>query len=427
MNQKNAAKEIMINIGDTVKILAVPKYGTPEEILACFNYPDIKAFHTGKFTNVFPYPRRAAHAKKIPHFICRIFLFTEDKKFLVQQRSTNRSSHPEMFTDSASGHLRYKKPFDFEFIGEEILREAKEEMNAEVYYYEFLDLSMEKHTRGKDVELSFNFIGLCKDKFTCNKEECGERSGFYSKEQLVELLQNENWVPFALLYWNKIIQNDMDSAIIENYKKQQADPIHDNHGISNTTKDDNKSSSNISNPDSLGSDESVYNITEVNKIGAFIGRFQPFHFGHLYFALEALKYVKLLKIGVGSSQYSNTDENPYDFETRKRFIEAALTEYNISKDRYEIYAVPDIHNNEKWADHVINVLGDFDFVFSNSDWVRALLSRAKKAVWKKIPIEMDKYNGTLIRKLLKDNKDISDYLPKSVCKLINACRDNKKV
>ena len=83
--------------------------------------------------------------------------------------------------------------------------------------------------------------------------------------------------------------------------------------------------------------------------------------------------------------------------------------------------------NEKWADHVINVLGDFDFVFSNSDWVRALLSRAKKAVWKKIPIEMDKYNGTLIRKLLKDNKDISDYLPKSVCKLINACRDNKKV
>ena len=123
MNQKNAAKEIMINIGDTVKILAVPKYGTSEEILACFNYPDIKAFHTGKFTNVFPYPRRAAHAKKIPHFICRIFLFTEDKKF--SSATSTRKFSPEMFTDSASGHLRYKKPFDFEFIGEETLEKRK--------------------------------------------------------------------------------------------------------------------------------------------------------------------------------------------------------------------------------------------------------------------------------------------------------------
>ena len=104
----------------------------------------------------------------------------------------------------------------------------------------------------------------------------------------------------------------MDSAIIENYKKQQADPIHDNHGISNTTKDDNISSSNISNLIVLVRMNRSYNITEVNKIGDY-RRFQPFHFGHLYFALEALKYVKLLKIGVGSSQYSNTDENPLRF------------------------------------------------------------------------------------------------------------------
>ena len=407
MNQQSASEHFDIRPNDSIKIFAVPKYGRSEEILACFHYPDIKEFHTGRFSKVFPYPRKAAHAKRIPHFIGRIFLFTENMKYLVQQRGFNRTSHPGRFTDSASGHLRYRTPFNFETIEEEILREAEEEMGIKPYYIEFLDLSMEKYIHSEDVELSFNFIGLCDEKFVCDPGECGQRSGFFSKDQLKIQLQQEDWVPFAMLYWTKIINENLDDRVIENYQKRKS-------GHMNASKE-------------LGKIHSEFNnkITYVNKVGATVGRFQPFHLGHLSVILEALKYVKILKIGIGSSQYSNTAENPFDYDTRKRFIEESLKEKGIPSDRYQIYAIPDVHNSDIWANHFISIVGDFDFFFSNSEWTRSLISKEGKAVWKLIPFEMEKYNGTLIRKLIAENKDISDYLSKSVVKILKEQKNNE--
>jgi nicotinamide-nucleotide adenylyltransferase len=48
----------------------------------------------------------------------------------------------------------------------------------------------------------------------------------------------------------------------------------------------------------------------------FIGRFQPLHLGHL----DALKQISKeeIIIGIGSSQYSGTKENPYNFEQEKK-------------------------------------------------------------------------------------------------------------
>jgi len=53
-------------------------------------------------------------------------------------------------------------------------------------------------------------------------------------------------------------------------------------------------------------------------IALFIGRFQPFHSGHL----DAIKQIseEEIIIGIGSSQYSKTEENPYSFEERKKMI-----------------------------------------------------------------------------------------------------------
>jgi len=45
--------------------------------------------------------------------------------------------------------------------------------------------------------------------------------------------------------------------------------------------------------------------------GLIIGRFQPFHKGHLHAIEHALKEVDELIIAVGSSQYVNTEDNPW--------------------------------------------------------------------------------------------------------------------
>ena len=78
-----------------------------------------------------------------------------------------------------------------------------------------------------------------------------------------------------------------------------------------------------------------------------IGRFQPFHKGHLELLLHISKDFEKIIIGIGSSQYSNTKQNPFSGEERKKMIELALKEW-ISN--YETIYIPDIHDSEKWVD-----------------------------------------------------------------------------
>ena len=47
------------------------------------------------------------------------------------------------------------------------------------------------------------------------------------------------------------------------------------------------------------------------KTALFIGRFQPFHNGHLYSLNKCLEIGEQVVIAVGSSQESGTENNPY--------------------------------------------------------------------------------------------------------------------
>ncbi|EQD45121.1 nicotinamide-nucleotide adenylyltransferase, partial [mine drainage metagenome] len=42
-----------------------------------------------------------------------------------------------------------------------------------------------------------------------------------------------------------------------------------------------------------------------------VGRFQPFHNGHLHVIKEILSQYSSVIIGIGSAQYSHTMENPF--------------------------------------------------------------------------------------------------------------------
>ncbi|MEK7065274.1 MAG: nicotinamide-nucleotide adenylyltransferase [Patescibacteria group bacterium] len=126
----------------------------------------------------------------------------------------------------------------------------------------------------------------------------------------------------------------------------------------------------------------------------FIGRFQPFHSGHL----DAIKQIseKEIIIGIGSSQYSGTDDNPYSFEERKKMIEQALTGLDIN---YKIVAVPDIHDAKNWVAHVEKIVGRFNIVYTGNDLVRRLFEEKKYKV-KSIKININ-ISGTELRKKMK--------------------------
>lgn len=146
------------------------------------------------------------------------------------------------------------------------------------------------------------------------------------------------------------------------------------------------------------------------KKGLFIGRFQPFHLGHLSAVSYALKYVDVLVIAIGSSQHGHTPKNPFTARERERIIRASLKEAGIKKSRYKICRVPDIGNDAKWPGHTLACTGRVDVVFTRSPIVRRLFKKYSTVptitVPKKLPV-----SATLLRKSMRQKgpwqKDIS--------------------
>jgi nicotinamide-nucleotide adenylyltransferase len=75
------------------------------------------------------------------------------------------------------------------------------------------------------------------------------------------------------------------------------------------------------------------------KRAVFVGRFQPFHLGHLIVAKDILEEVDELIVVIGSAQYSHTIENPFTSGERMMMIREALREAQVPAERYWIVPV----------------------------------------------------------------------------------------
>ncbi len=111
----------------------------------------------------------------------------------------------------------------------------------------------------------------------------------------------------------------------------------------------------------------------------FIGRFQPFHTGHLSVlrALEQAGYAEVI-IGIGSAQYDHLPDNPFSFAERQEMIATVLRASGFSIPYY-IVAIPDIHDDARWVHHVNQLVqqaaGNYDVVFTGNDWVKNLYDK----------------------------------------------------
>lgn len=148
----------------------------------------------------------------------------------------------------------------------------------------------------------------------------------------------------------------------------------------------------------------------------YIGRFQPFHIGHLKILQKLTKKYDEIIIGIGSSQYSNTIENPFTLEERKLMINKSLEEIDINN--YKIIELPDIHNYPKWVSHVVSIVSDFDVVISNSTLTKRLFSERGYIVKETQMFNRKEYSGEEIRKRIINNENWKNALPKAVYEII---------
>lgn len=151
-------------------------------------------------------------------------------------------------------------------------------------------------------------------------------------------------------------------------------------------------------------------------IGLLIGRFQPFHLGHLDAVKFALSSVDELLIGIGSSNKFNEKRNPFTADERKEMIKSSLDESTLGKIR--IYYISDVDNHEKWTYHVDEIVPKYDMVFSNDEFTHTLFGkRGIKVI--SVPLKQrEVLSGTDIRVKIRDNQDWSGLVPEGTKKVL---------
>jgi nicotinamide-nucleotide adenylyltransferase len=161
--------------------------------------------------------------------------------------------------------------------------------------------------------------------------------------------------------------------------------------------------------------------------GIYPGRFQPFHLGHLSVVKWALERVDELIIIVGSAQESHTLNNPFTAGERIEMIRMALKEYGIPTDRYYIIPIPDILMNNVWAYHVKMYVPAFQKVFARNPLVVRLFKEAGVEIDIPPAFNREKYNSTLIRKLIIMNEEWKDLVPSSVYNYIKSIKGDERL
>jgi len=160
------------------------------------------------------------------------------------------------------------------------------------------------------------------------------------------------------------------------------------------------------------------NVEKMNNRGLYVGRFQPFHKGHLEAIREVLKKVEEIVIVIGSAQYSHNIHNPFTAGERIVMVRQALEEANVDYSKVWIVPVPDVHLHMLWVSALEGYTPHFNIVFSNEPLTRRLFMENKYKVKKIRFFERKQYNSTSIREKMLTNERWEDLVPISVVEYI---------
>ena len=163
----------------------------------------------------------------------------------------------------------------------------------------------------------------------------------------------------------------------------------------------------------------------------FIGRFQPFHLGHLSAIKSSLKNEDRLIIVIGSAEENHEPPNPFTASERFQMIEAALNAEKIPHEKYEIIPIRNIDNFMLWTSHVDQYIPPVYKVYTGSKIVKELYEDYGK--YKIEDVKMLNENnkiisGTVIRnKMLKGDKSWENLVHPEALKLIKKWKGIERI
>lgn len=152
--------------------------------------------------------------------------------------------------------------------------------------------------------------------------------------------------------------------------------------------------------------------------GLMMGRFQPFHLGHLDLAKQILGECDELIIAITSSQFNYLEKDPFTAGERIEMIHNSLNESNLDLSRCFIVGIENQFNVATWSSYLKSALPHFDRVYSGNEYVKMLLADSGIEVITPKFLDRLQYNATLIRKMIVSDENWEEYVPKTVASFI---------
>ena len=169
------------------------------------------------------------------------------------------------------------------------------------------------------------------------------------------------------------------------------------------------------------------NSRGIKKQCVFIGRFQPFHNGHLEVIKWILKQNLNLSIVIGSLQEYGTFKNPLKFFERKIILERVLKAEGIKG--VEIFGLPDFKNDVAWGKklgEIINKDPKETSVVTLNPWPAAA-AKAAGFSGSEHPVFFDGLSATAVRDKIFKGEVWEDLVPSQVVSCLKGTGGVEKI
>jgi len=137
--------------------------------------------------------RDEAQAKKIPHAI--VYLLIKDKKgnYFLQKRASAKNEYPDLYTVSASGHVKHLESFE-----KAAKREAEEELGVKLRNMHPLWKKPARLDANNPHRVFFPFVADYDGEFKLDAKEVNvKESGFFNEQQIAALAAEKKLIPHA--------------------------------------------------------------------------------------------------------------------------------------------------------------------------------------------------------------------------------------
>ncbi len=145
-----------------------------------------------------------------------------------------------------------------------------------------------------------------------------------------------------------------------------------------------------------------------------MGRFQPFHLGHLDLVKQILNECDEVIIAITSSQFNYLEKDPFTAGERIEMIHNSLSKASIDLKRCFVISIENQFNIATWASYLKSALPIFDKVYSGNDYVAMLLADSGINVVKPKFLDREQFNATKIRTMIVSDDNWKDSVPNAV-------------